>query len=51
MVVCLEESVVGYAITSYGSFRISETNYPVTVSHALEDQSSDISTNMGLYVL
>jgi hypothetical protein len=51
MVVCLEESVLlGYIITSQGYFKISETNYPVTVSHALEEQSSDVSINVGLYV-
>ena len=51
MVVCLEESVLlGYIITSKGYFKMSETNYPVTVSHALQEQSSDVSTNLGLYV-
>lgn len=42
MVVCLEESVLlGYIITS---------NHPVTVFHALEEQSFDVSTNVDLYV-
>jgi len=51
MVVCLEDSVLlGYAIKSLRSFRTSETNYPVTVSHTLEEQSSDVSTIVGLYV-
>jgi imidazoleglycerol phosphate dehydratase HisB len=50
MVVCVEESLLlGYDIMSYGSFRTSETNYPVRVSHVLEEQSSDTSTNVGLY--
>lgn len=49
--VCLEESVLlGYIITSEGYYKTSETNYPVTVSHALEEQNSDVSTNLGLYV-
>ena len=40
----------GIHIMSQGSFRMSETNYPVTVSLVLEKQSSDVSTNVGLYV-
>jgi len=51
MVVCLEESVLlGCIITSQGYFKTSETNYPVTVSHALQEQRSNVSTNVGLYV-
>jgi len=51
MVVCLVESVLlGYIITSKVYFKMSETNYPVTVSHALEEQNSDVRNNVGLYV-
>jgi hypothetical protein len=51
MVVCLEEFVLlGYIITSEGYYKTSETNHPVTVSHAVQEQSSDAGTNVGLYV-
>jgi hypothetical protein len=36
--------------SAFKGLKMSETNHPVTVSHAPEEQSSDVSTIVGLYV-